>query len=91
MSNLTFATKAKAIQYLKSLRWLYEHSKGFSPSGTYYLSHGEYSRPDFKPVRYKDGWSIKKIHYFYSGTINAPKDGRVIDYQGDLVLESCVW
>nr|DAR90805.1 MAG TPA: hypothetical protein [Caudoviricetes sp.] len=91
MSKLTFKSKAEAINFLSSRNDLYEHSSGFSPKGTYYLSHGEHSAPDFKAVKYKDGWGIKKIHYFYSGTFNAPKDGRCTLYGEDLVLESVLY
>ncbi|MBS6026370.1 MAG: hypothetical protein KH899_02020 [Haemophilus pittmaniae] len=90
MSKLTFKSKTEAINFLSSRDDLYEHSNGFSPKGTYYLSHGEYSSPDFKVVRYKDGWGIKKIHYFYDGTFYAPKDGRCALYGDDLVLESAL-
>ena len=91
MSNLTFATKAEVIEFLRSQDYLFEHSNGFSPKGTYYLAHGEYSQPDFKPVRYKDGWGIKKIHYFYDGTFYAPKNGRCAILDNILVLESMLY
>ncbi|WP_314722506.1 hypothetical protein [Haemophilus pittmaniae] len=64
MSKLTFKSKAEAINFLSSRDDLYEHSNGFSPKGTYYLSHGEYSSPDFKAVRYKDGWGLKRSIIF---------------------------
>lgn len=42
----------------------------------YYLSHGEFSRPEYRPVRYKEGWGIKILFFYYAGTFNAPKDHR---------------
>ena len=62
----------------------------FYPHGTYYLAYGEYCQPEFKAVRYKDGWGIKKIHYFYGNTLHAPKDGRCEALDDELVLESIV-
>lgn len=88
MNKLSFATKNDANLFLFGMSNLESHSGGFSPRGTYYLSNGEYSAPDFKPVRYKDGWGIKKVHYFYAGTCNMPVDGRCDLLDGELVLES---
>ena len=85
---LVFNTKKEATEFLRQQKALYEHDGGFAPSGTYYLSHGEYSPPDFKPVKYKAGWGIKKIHYFYPGTLRAPKDGRCGMVNGELMLAS---
>ena len=42
----------------------------------YYLNHGEYARPEFKAQRYKDGWGIKVLYHYFTGTCHAPKDGR---------------
>lgn len=91
MTKLVFKTKADAVKFLQEQDYLYEHSNGFSHKGTYYLAHGEYSAADFKPCRYKDGWGIKKVHYFYKGTFNTPKDGRCDMLDGKLVLESVIW
>lgn len=44
----------------------------WSHGGNYLLEHGEYSRPEYKPVRYKDGWGIYRKIY---GTGSNP--GRV--------------
>lgn len=88
MNNLTFKSKLEAISFLRNNNDLYEHSNGFSPKGIYYLSHGEYSAPDFKVVKYKDGWGIKKIHYFYDGVFNTPKDSRCELYNDNLVIAS---
>jgi hypothetical protein len=76
---LTFKTKAEAVEFLNNHPDLLSNHAGNSwfESGTYYLSHGEYSQPDYVPRRYKDGWCIKKIHYYYSNTFGAPCDGRI--------------
>lgn len=75
---ITFATKKEALEYLRGLDGYFEHSSGgvFSPRGEYYLKPGEYSSPDYKPVRYKDGWGIKGIYHYYPNTLHAPEDGR---------------
>jgi len=79
MNTLVFKTKKEALDFLKSVQRL-ESSLDetfFYPKGTYYLAHGEYSKPDYQPRRYKDGWGIHVKYYFYSGTCYAPKDGRI--------------
>lgn len=53
-------TKEQAKEWAQRL-----NNKG----GTYYLAHGEYARPDYKAVRCRDGWKVKKTSHFYSGTI----------------------
>ena len=89
MSKLVFETKREAVEFLRGQKYLTEMGNGaFYPHGTYYLAHGEYSQPDFVATRYKDGWGIKKIHYFYANTFYAPKDGRCAVLDGKLVLES---
>ena len=89
MNKLVFATKREAVEFLRSQKYLSEMDNGsFYPHGTYYLTHGEYSQPEFKATRYKDGWGIKKIHYFYVNTLHAPQDGRCAVLDDELVLES---
>lgn len=89
MNKLVFATKKDAIEFLKSKSYLAPCDNGnFYPHGKYYLAHGEYSQPEFKAVHYKDGWGIKKLHFYYSGTLNIPTDGRCVLLDGSLVLEA---
>ena len=89
MKKLVFATKREAVEFLRSQKYLEETNNGvFYPHGTYYLAQGEYSQPDFRAVRYKDGWGVKKIHYFYANTLHAPCDGRCVMLDGALCLES---
>jgi len=77
---MIFATKKELIEWFNSNENYSATSNGnYYPTGTYYLSHGEYSQPEFKPTRYKDGWSVKGIYFYHSNTFNAPKDGRVND------------
>lgn len=40
----------------------------------YYLRHGEAGRPDYKAVKYMDGYAVKVTYCFYAGTFNAPKN-----------------
>lgn len=75
---MAWATKKDVVAALRQARHLSESSKGgeFFPAGTYVLAHGEYSAPDYVPTRYKDGWGIKEITYFYPGTFHARASGR---------------
>jgi hypothetical protein len=80
--DLSFPTKKEALEYLRSIDELEESSKTpgvFWETGTYYLSHGEYERPDYRVRRYKDGWGVHATYYYYAGTLYAPKDGRLLD------------
>ena len=74
----TWATKKDVIAALRQARQLSESSKGgkFFPAGIYVLAHGEYESPDYIPCRYKDGWGIKEITYFFPGTFYARASGR---------------
>ena len=91
MKKLVFANKRLAVEYLRSQKYLTEMENGnFYQHGTYYLAHGEYSQPEFRPTRYKDGWGVKKIHYFYANTFHAPQDGRCAVLDDLLVLESSI-
>jgi len=76
---LTFKTKQETVGYLNAQAHLDSNNSGTSwfPRGAYYLSHGEYSQPDFVPRRYKNGWGIHKVNHYYAGTLYAPIDGRV--------------
>lgn len=74
---MTFETKKQLIEWLENNNYSQTSSGNFYAAGTYYLSHGEYEKPEFKPTRYKDGWSVKGIYFYYNGTLNAPQDGRV--------------
>lgn len=76
---LTFKTKLEALNFLASQENLRSNIKGdkYFPGGTYYLSHGEYSQPDYSPRKYKEGWGIHIENYYYAGTFNVPKSGRV--------------
>jgi hypothetical protein len=80
MKKLSFATKKEALEYLRAIPQLEESAKRpgvFWETGTYYLSHGEYERPDYCVRRYKDGWGVHMTHYYYAGTLYAPEDGRL--------------
>ena len=90
MAKLVFANKRLALEFLRSQKLTQMDNGTFYPHGTYYLAHGEYSQPEFKAVKYKDGWGIKKIHYFYPNTFYAPRDGRCVVLDGDLVLEASI-
>ena len=75
--NNSFTTKQDAINWLEANGFEWMDNGSFYRPGTYYLRHGEYERPDYTPRRYKDGWGIHAKHYYFSGTLYAPEDGRV--------------
>lgn len=84
-----FANKAEVINALRQDAQLEELNNGnFTPKGIYELQHGEYDKYELKAARYKDGWGIKKIHFYYPSTLNAPQDGECILYGNDYVLLS---
>lgn len=91
---MTFKTKKEAVDFLN----LFVEDGLLNRAGTvwfepgyYVLNHGEYDRPDLKPVRYKDGWKIKVTHYYYTGTFNTPVDGPVelATLDGHLEVTTC--
>jgi hypothetical protein len=79
MNTLVFKSKKEATEFLNARDDIEISRSGefYFPSGIYYLAHGEYSKPDYVPRRYKDGWGIHRTVYFLPGTCYAPKDGRV--------------
>ena len=48
--------------------------KNAAISGTYYLNHGEYARPSYSVVKYRDGYAVKVSFFYYPGTFYAPKN-----------------
>lgn len=48
--------------------------KNAAISGTYYLNHGEYARPSYSVVKYRDGYAVKVSFYYYLGTFYAKKN-----------------
>jgi len=58
----------------------YDGDGTWSQTGIYVTSHGEYARPRYKPARYKDGWGINATYFYYEGTFNCPRNGRVDDF-----------
>ena len=75
---MIFETKKDLIDWLNDFNDLDKASNGnYYPNCTYYLHHGEYAQPEYRPTRYKDGWSIKGVFFYYSGTLNAPINGRL--------------
>jgi len=71
---ITLLKKAGMVKTLTGNRYF--------PAGTYYLSHGEYSCPDFKirKVRGEDDYYIHVNHYYYRGTFNTPEDGDATEW-----------
>lgn len=81
LTTLSFDTKKEAIEWLNNLPGYSGNERiGWSYDGMYICAHGEYERPSYFPRRYKDGWGIHAVYYFYAGTYGAPKDGRVMYY-----------
>lgn len=88
---LRFDTKKETLEFLRGLEDYREYKDGlFCRCGDYYLAHGEYEKPDYKPVHYKDGWGVKETNYFYPGTFYARKDGRCEFYEETLYFGDIV-
>ena len=53
----------------------------FFESGTYHLSHGEYSAPDYTIVKKGGEWVVRQYRFFYPGTLNVTEIsyGRIVD------------
>lgn len=62
----TFSTRRLAEQV--------SEEKNSAISGTYYLNHGEYARPTYSVVKYRDGYAVKVSYFYYRGTFYAPKN-----------------
>lgn len=89
MQATNFKTKAEVINALRQDASLEELNNGnFTPKGVYELKHGESDKYELKAIRYKDGWGIKKIHFYQPNTLNAPKDGQCTLYGNEYVLLS---
>lgn len=48
--------------------------KNAAISGTYYLNHGEYARPSYSVVKYRDGYAVKVSFFYYLGTFYAKRN-----------------
>lgn len=48
--------------------------KNSAINGVYYLNHGEYARPTYSVVKYRDGYAVKVSYFYYRGTFYAPKN-----------------
>lgn len=90
ISDLSFETKKKAVEFMHSKNlWYLEgfasQEQAWSYSGAYLLSKGEYARPEYVVRRYKDGWGVKIIYYYVGDIIFAPKDRRAVKLDFDLM------
>lgn len=72
----TYATRADAQKAIAVLN-----------SGTYYLAHGEYERPDYtaRKLRNGDKYYIYARRYFFAGTLHAKKSGALTVYDLDSI------
>jgi hypothetical protein len=88
---ISFSTKKEAAEFLHNNKKLcyYEGSKNleqaWSVSGMYVYSYGETAPPEYVVRRYKDGWGIKIIYYYYCGALFAPKDRRCVKLDFDVI------
>ena len=52
----------------------------------YVYSHGEFARHEYVLRRYKDGWGIKIIYYYYCDTLFTPlSDRRCVKLDFDVI------
>lgn len=87
---LSFSTKKEAAEFLHNKKLCYyegsrTREQFWSVSGMYVYSHGEFARPEYVLRRYKDGWGIKIIYYYYCDTLFAPKDRRCVKLDFDVI------
>lgn len=71
---MTYATKKEALENMTENGFeLMSCGNACYLPGTYHLKHGEYARPDYKPVYRHSvrGWQIKEIRYYLPSTCNA--------------------
>lgn len=68
--TMKFKTKESATAYASKLN-----------SGTYYLAHGEYERPDYtaRKIRNENTYYIHAKRYFFAGTFYATPSGPVLN------------
>lgn len=61
----------------------YASNHSFFKSGIYTLRHGEYGRPEYyiRKVRGQDDYYIYAKYFFLPGTIGAPKNGPLSQYE----------
>ena len=67
MQESVFKSRLEAINLLESAGMI-KHGVAWYMPGQYICRHGEYSKPDYKPVKTKDGWKINVKTYFYPGS-----------------------
>lgn len=87
---LSFSTKKEAERFMHSRNFLYYEStatleQSWYNRGIHVCSHGGFARPKYVVRRYKDGWGIKIIYYYYCGTLFAPKDRRCVKLDFDVI------
>lgn len=90
ISDLSFSTKKEAAEFLHNKKLCYcEGSKtqeqSWSVYGMYVYSHGEFARPEYVLRRYKDGWGVKIIYYYFYNILFAPKDRRCVKLDFDVI------
>lgn len=73
----TYKTKADLVADLKAAGLEQTSTGNWYKPGRYELSYGEYERPDYIPRRYRDGWALHAVYYYYRGTFRARTDGRM--------------
>ncbi len=74
---MVFNTKKDLIEWLEANGFESLDNGNYFLAGVYELHYGEYERPEYKPTRYSDGWSLKGIYFYTKSTLFAPNDGRV--------------
>lgn len=66
-----------------------EYNNKWTKDGRYTLRHGEYERPEYiiRKERNGNNYYIYVRYYYYSNTINAPKDGRMSEDEINYLYE----
>jgi hypothetical protein len=67
-----FETRKDAVKAMENMNLKEFKKNRFCFDGIYYLSHGEYSSPEFSIRKKGAKYCIRRYNYFYENTYNAP-------------------
>lgn len=85
-------TKQELIEILNNhpcIEWFNDNPNKFYFSGYYSTHYGEYERPEYQIVRYKNGYGIKGFYFYHQRTAYIPNDGRISDEKLHEILMEC--
>lgn len=75
--NDAYKNKAEAIEAMIDAGWEESSDGTWYIPGDIELGYNEYATADYKPVRTREGWMVKKIYHEYVGTLN-PRNSKLL-------------